>query len=138
MAVGFKIDFLFYQVGHGDFLHSFFSTISYHLEPEGWGTKYPNLLKKLYNGRLPWSDVPLALSELEEIQARLERFEPKDVVWDIDDLGKRPPWGDNISADITNLSNYFITSDGRDLFEVLRKALRDSISEKTDIEIASL
>lgn len=39
MAVGFKIDFLFYPVGHRDFLHSFFSTISYQLELDGWGTK---------------------------------------------------------------------------------------------------
>jgi hypothetical protein len=138
MAVGFKIDFLFYQVGHGDFLHAFFSTISYHLEPEGWGTKYPYLLKQLYNGRLAWSDVPNAIKELEEVRSRLEQFKPKDVVWDIEDLSKRPPWGDNISSDITNLSNYFVTSDGRDLFGVLLKALQDSLSEKTDIELASL
>ena len=138
MAVGFKIDFLFYQIGHGDFLHSFFSTISYHLESEGWGTKYPYLLKHLYNGRLAWSDVPNAKKELEEVRSRLEYFEPKDIVWDIDDLSKTPPWGDNISSDITNLSNYFLTSDGRDLFDVLLKALQDSLSEKTDIEITSL
>lgn len=138
MAVGFKIDFLFYQIGHGDFLHSFFSTISYHLEPDGWGTKYPYLLKHLYNGKLFWSDVPKAMKEVEEIRSRLEQFNPKDVVWDIEDLSKKPPWGDKISNDITNLSNYFVTSDGRDLFDVLLKALQDSLSEKTDIEIASL
>ena len=138
MAVGFKVEFLFYQVGHGDFLHSFFSTISYHLEPEGWGTKFPFLLKYLYNGKLVWSDVPKAINELEEVRSRLANFEPKDVVWDIEDLSKRPPWGNNISSDITNLSNYFVTSDGSDLFDVLLRALQDSLSEKTDIEIASL
>ena len=34
--------------------------------------------------------------------------------------------GTNISPDITDLSDYFVTSDGRDLFEVLLKALGES------------
>lgn len=138
MAVGFKVDFLIYQVGNGDFLHSFFSTISYHLEPDGWGTKFPYLVKHLYNGKLAWIEVPKAIKELEEIRLKLKSFSPNDVVWDIDDLSKRPPWGDNISSDITNLSNYFVTSDGRDLINVLLRALQDSLSEKTDIEVVSL
>lgn len=138
MAVGFKVDFLFYQVGHGAFLHSFFSTISYHLEPEGWGTRYPYLLQHLYNGRLAWSDAMNAIKELEEVRSKLAKFQPKEVVWGIEDLGKRPPWGDNISSDITNLSEYFLTSDGRNLFDVLTKALHDSLSEKTNIEVITL
>ncbi len=45
----------------------------------------------------------------------------------IDDLFKQPPWGKNISNDITNLSNYFVTSDGEDnsyrdmIFNALKK-----------------
>ncbi|MFR0955253.1 MAG: Imm70 family immunity protein [Roseburia inulinivorans] len=31
-AVGFKVKFYWYQIGHGDFLHSFFSTVAYNLE----------------------------------------------------------------------------------------------------------
>jgi hypothetical protein len=138
MAVGFRIDFLFYQVGHGDFLHSFFSTVSYHLEPNGWGTEYPYLLKQLYNGKLAWTNVPDVINELREIRSKLSKLKPNEVIWDFDDLNKRPPWGENISKDITDLSNYFVTSDGRDLFEVLFKALDDSVTEKTDIEIVSL
>ena len=56
MAVGFKVKFYWYQIGHGDFLHSFFSSVAYNLE----------------NG----------------------------------------DWGSDISKDITDLSNYFVTSDG--------------------------
>ncbi|WP_289891273.1 immunity 70 family protein [Virgibacillus pantothenticus] len=138
MAVGFRIDFLLYQIGHGDFLHSFFSTISFHLEPEGWGTKYPYLLKKLYQGKLSWKDAPKALEELNTIQKQLKHYGPDKVIWDIEDLSKQPPWKDNISSEITDLSNYFVTSDGRDLIEVLKRALRDSINEKIDLEIASL
>jgi len=137
MAVFFKVDSSLYTVGHGDFLHSFFSTISYRLEPNGWGTKYPYLIEKLYGGELAWVEVPEAINELNQIQEGLARFGPEEVIWDIEDLNKRPPWGDNISADITNLSNYFITSNGKDLFSVLLNALNESLSTRTDIEIVS-
>jgi 2,3-bisphosphoglycerate-dependent phosphoglycerate mutase len=137
LAVGFKIDFLCYQLGHGDFLHSFFSSTSYHLEPDGWGIKYPYLLTKLYQGKLRWEDAPKALEDVKNIQFLLKQYNPDQVIWDIDDLSKQPPWKDNISSEITNLSNYFVASDGRDLFEVLQMALQDSIDEKIDLEITS-
>lgn len=135
MSVGFKIDFLKYEVGHSDFLNSFFSTASYHLEPEGWGTRYPCLLNHLYRGRLSVADVPKAKIELEEVRSKLAQYRPTDIIWDIEDLGKKPPWGNNISADITNLSNYFVTSDGRDLFDVMFAAFNDAQDLKVDIII---
>lgn len=72
MGVGFKVKYYWFQVGHSDFLHSFFSTISYHLEPYGWGTKYPYLMKELYNGKLDDKYVMAAIMELEEIRERLK------------------------------------------------------------------
>lgn len=138
MAVGFKFDCFFYQVGHGDFLHSFFSTISYYLEPSGWGTIYPKLLNDLCYNKLNHSDIPLAIKETEEVRRRLQDFLPSQVIWDIDDLAAEPPWGDNISDDITNLSNYFITSDGQDLFDLLLEALNDAYEDKFDLVIVSI
>ena len=137
MAVGFEIDFLWYPIGSGDFLHAFFSTICHHLEKGKWGGKYPYLMNNLYQGKLGWKDVKQARKELEEIHQDLKYFPPSEVVWDIDDLTLSPPWGDNISPDITDLSNYFVTSDGRDLFEVLFEVFRESEQEKTDIEVTS-
>ena len=49
---------------------------------------------------------------------------PKDVVWDIDDLSKQPPWKDNISGDITDLSDYFVTSGGEDFITLFFPALK--------------
>lgn len=138
MATGFSVDFLWYPVGTDEFLHSFFSTISYHLEPGGWGSRFPYLMNHLYQGKLKWQDVPYAIKEAEEVRTLLEKFKPSEVVWDIDDLKKQPPWGDNISSDITSLSNYFVTSNGKDMFEVLFKALENSLSEETDVEIQTL
>ncbi len=43
--------------------------------------------------------------------------------------------GSSISSDITDLSNYFVTSDGRDLFEVILEALRESSDSGQDLRI---
>ena len=83
-------------------------------------------MNQLYQGTLQADAARPALRELEEVQRELKRFPPDAVVWDIEDLDAKPPWGDDISEDITDLSNYFVTSDGRDLFEVLREALEDA------------
>ncbi len=43
MATGFKADFLWYRLGTSDFVHSFFSTISFHLEKRRLGNKISTL-----------------------------------------------------------------------------------------------
>ena len=138
MAIGFKIDFLWYQVGTPDFLYAFFSTISYNLEGNKWGSKYPILMNELYQGKLKWENASKAVEELKLIREKLKKFSAEYVVWDIEDMSKQPPWGKNISTDITDLSNYFITSDGRDLISVILMALNDSIYEKKDVEIINI
>ncbi|EIT87446.1 hypothetical protein A374_00200 [Fictibacillus macauensis ZFHKF-1] len=138
MAVGFKVKHYWYQVGHGDFLHSFFSTISYHLEQNGWGTEYPFILNELYNGKLNYKNIDRAITELELIKKKLQKYNPSQVIWDIEDLSKRPPWGNNISKDISNLSDYFITSEGEDLIDTLMKAFKKGLKTNSDVFIETL
>jgi hypothetical protein len=38
------------EIGSAGFLHSFFSTISHLLEPEGWSNRFPLLMNRLYAG----------------------------------------------------------------------------------------
>jgi hypothetical protein len=114
-----------WPLGSGDFVHAFFSTVTYHLEPGGWGSRFPALMNGLYAGELEAGRAQEALRELDEIRAGLRRHAPVEVVWDIEDPTKRPPWGDDISGDITDLGNYFVTDDGRDLLDVLAEALHD-------------
>ena len=79
-----------------------------------------------------------AKRELEDIQRRLKAFSPAEVVWNAEDLTKLPPWGENISKDISDLSNYFVTSNGEDLITVMLDALKTAKKEKVDVEILSL
>jgi hypothetical protein len=87
-------------------------------------------MTRLYKGQVDAGEAEAALREVDLIQHGLEAFPPSDVVWDFRDRSARPPWGDRISPHITSLANYFVTSDGKDLFDVLRTALREAVTKK--------
>ncbi len=95
-------------------------------------------MKGLYSGKLSLENIPKTIEEAREIHEKLKLFSPSEVVWDIEDLSKQPPWGDNISTDITDLSNYFYTSGGRDMFEMLFKACNEALELEVDLEIVTL
>lgn len=135
---GLQVGLFWYEIGSPDFFHSFFSTIAFNLENKEWGSKYPLIQKDLFGGKLSNSQIEKAKNELITIQKKLKKYPPNSIVWDIDDLSKTPPWGNAISDDITNLSNYFVSSNGEDLFEVLFEALNTAIEEQEDITIKTL
>lgn len=138
MAVGFNVGFFWFQIGSGDFLHCFFSTVAVNLEESSWGSKFPMIMNKLYQGSLEYENVNKALEELNTIEEELKKITPDKVIWDIDDMTKMPPWGKNISKDITDLSNYFVTSDGEDFLMLFKHALEKSLELRLPIEIESL
>ena len=138
MAVGFKVEFYWYQIGHGDFLHSFFSTVAYNLEDGNWGSCFPILMNELYQGKIKCEEIDNAIEELNVIRKELQVLSPDKVIWDIEDLSKQPPWGSDISKDITDLSNYFVTSDGNDFLSVFMHALEKAKEMNTEIEIKSI
>lgn len=123
MTVGFRVGNIIDEIGTSDFLHAFFSTISHHLEQGGWGTQYPELMNDLYQGDLAACDAIKALSDIKSIREKLRAISPNEVVWDCSNLSVKPPWGNIISPDITDLSNYFVSSSGRDVFEITIECL---------------
>ena len=135
MAVGFKVKFYWYQIGHGDLLHQFFSSVAYHLENGDWGSRFPVIMNELYQGKIKREDMDNAIEELNVIRKELQAFSPDKVIWDIEDLSKQPPWGSDISKDITDLSNYFVTSDGNDFLSVFLHALEKAKEIDSEIEI---
>ncbi|WP_440110927.1 Imm70 family immunity protein [Acidovorax sp. BL-A-41-H1] len=132
MAVGVRVGSITDELGASSFVHSSFSTISAHCEPSGWGSRFPHMMNELYRGRLPHANALLALGELHAARAILINLPPASVVWDIDNRLSRPPWGDNIASHITNLSNYFVSSTGRDVFGIFEEALAASAEERRD------
>ena len=135
MAVGIRVGTISDEIGAPSFLHAFFSTISAHCEPKGWGTRFPYLMKELYRGHLPAAHASAALAELRDAKAALSKLPPSAVVWDFENRTARPPWGDRIAPEITDLGNYFVSSTGRDVFKLLEEALSAAAEEKTDAVI---
>jgi len=41
MSVGFRSGAIWDEIGDSEFIHAFFSTISFRLESNNWGSKYP-------------------------------------------------------------------------------------------------
>jgi hypothetical protein len=123
VAVGIKLGQITDEIGSPSFFAAFFSTICGNLEPRGWGSRFPLLMNRLYQGELNQSQAANALTELQTIRAELADIPPAAVIWDIEDRSQQPPWGSEISEDITDLSNYFVTSTGRDLIGVLEEVL---------------
>lgn len=115
----------------------FFSTVAYNLEGGNWGARFPVIMNELYQGKLANANVSNAKVELNTIENELKNLSPDKVIWDIEDLTKQPPWGTKISNQITDLSNYFITSDGRDFLAIFHKTLDAAIEIKKDIIISS-
>jgi len=82
-------------------------------------------MNKLYQGEIGQPDAEQALRELDRASEQLRQLPPDRVVWDVEDRTKLPPWGSNISSDISDLSNYFVTSTGRDLISLIREVLEE-------------
>lgn len=93
------------------------------MEKGKWGIRFPVIMNELYQEEIGVEKIDQALEELRTIKEELQKFTPDKVVWDIEDLSKQPPWGDHISSDITDLSNYFVTSEGSDLLSICFQAL---------------
>jgi 2,3-bisphosphoglycerate-dependent phosphoglycerate mutase len=115
-----------FEIGAPSFFKAWFSTISVRLEAGNWGSRFPTIMHDLYGGSVPHQRAETATKELESIRREFAELSTDLVVWDFEDREARPPWGDRISDHITSLANYFVTSDGRDLFDVVRRALAES------------
>ena len=95
-------------------------------------------MNELYQGEMKVEHVQNAIDELDMIMDELKQLPPSAVVWDFEDKEKTPPWGDNISDDITDLSNYFVTGDGSDFLTIFHHALEKSIEMREPITIRSI
>lgn len=134
----FTVKYYMYTIGTADFLHAFFSTVCGRLENDKWGSRFPYLMNELYQGVLSVKHLAAGTEELSQIKQELAQFAPDQVIWDIDDRSLTPPWGDNISDNITDLSNYFVTSEGEDFLTVFAVALDKAQKRNAPLKIQSL
>ncbi len=125
-----------FEIGTASLLKAWFSTIYVRLEQEEWGALFPTIMGDLYAGSVPHGRAELALEELRSVREALAALPPDRVVWDFENREAVPPWGDRISERIRTLGEYFVSSDGKDLFDVLEDALGEAATIKQDVVIS--
>lgn len=120
------------DVGSASFLFCFYSTLVTHIP--NFDKKLPNLFRLLQEGHLTADSCSQAAKELNTARDLLSNLPPDNVVWDMAQPEKQPPWGSNIAASITSLGNYFVTANGEDLvFEILTLL---QVAEKNNVGVA--
>lgn len=135
MGVDLHVGNRSFVIGSSSFFFAFFSTIVVRLENNRWASRFPIVMNSLYSGTLSWQHAKAAVAELQQIREELKQYPPTQVVWDCENPAKPSPWGNDISNEIMSLSDYFVTSDGKDLFEVLFTGLNTADKKKCDATI---
>ena len=135
MALALHVGPESFEVGTPSFLRSFFSTVFVRLEGSSWGSRFPTIMGQFYSGRLDSRQSAIALAELQGIRQEFEALRVADIVWDHERAQGSPPWGSNISPDIHNLADYFVTSSGKPFLDVLETALKQAQTHPGGISI---
>ena len=102
------------RIGYGDFVYSFFSTISYHLEGiNHWGEKLPRLMLDLCDhGIVAHEDLDELKEELHFAYSRLESLPFSSIIYDIQNIDKPLPMDLFPLEHINKLSEFWITPRG--------------------------
>lgn len=122
-----------WTVGDDAFLHSFFSTVAYQVERDGWGSRVPTLTIDLYGGRLPAERLEAALAELALVRPKLEQLPPTARVFAYEDPNKPSPWP--VPPGAATLAACFLTANGDNLLDILQEALEAACEAGADVEI---
>jgi 2,3-bisphosphoglycerate-dependent phosphoglycerate mutase len=109
------------ELAASDIVQALFGTISYRLEPEGRGSRFPVVILGLYGGRLMPEEMLAALAELDVIANDLKALPQDRAVRSLKEL--KPFRAGNGSAN--SLYEYFLALDGTPLVA----ALRDKIEQ---------
>lgn len=111
------------EIASGVVLEAFAATVTYRLEPNGQGTRFPLVLDHLLAGRLEPAHADAALAELGAIEAELRSVPARSVVYSLADLSRRDDPRALVNRAAADACGYFVAEDGRPLVEVLREGV---------------
>ena len=125
------------EFGDSDLLHSFFSSICYHLESSNWGSEYEYMLKKFYYDKLNAEEIQYAINEVINIRLKFKELSPLNIIWDIEDTSKKPPNSYLLKIKAVDLSECFISKRGKNIFDILLETFEFCNRKKFSIKIQS-
>jgi TPR repeat protein len=114
-----------YDLGPSPVADGFFSSLSYRLEPNGRGTRFP-LIMGIYAGSMKPSAADAASRELQDAERELSALAPDRAVWSLSDLRRRDDSRLPVNHAAHNLCDYFVAADGRPVLAALRDAIHAS------------
>lgn len=118
-------------------MRALFATISYRLEPNGWGTRFPAVLNHLHEGSLDAAHAEQALTELGQIEAELRSLPPARVVWSLNDLRVRNDSKQPVNHKAKSVYDYFVGRDGTPVINKLREIALACCSQAATVKVDS-
>ena len=137
VTVAFKQENIITEIGPGGLLYSLFSTIAFHLESGKWGSVFPLIMNELYSGKLEEANAQKALVEANAIKEGLSKLGPEQVIWDIENLSEKAPWGDEVGDHVKNVAMFYITVNGLNLVDELVENIESICQHGGTLEIIS-
>lgn len=105
LPVGINVNGLLTEIGSSELLEAFFATVGGRLEPEGWGSRFPELMEEFYEGRLASEQAPAVLGHLEQIAEELRQLPPGQAIFDHEFQDAPEPA--DVRGDAESLYDYF-------------------------------
>lgn len=122
------------RIGCGEFVYSFFSTVSYHLEGRGnWGKRFPRLLLDLCDGGLVKNEnIDELEDELKIIYNEFQKMPLSDAIYDLEDLSKPMPKDllPNADENVTNLAQLWVTPMGDKVYLKVFSEMIDTVKDR--------
>lgn len=126
----------FTRYGIEEKLWPFFSTISLNLEPNGWGTRYPVLLKCLCDkGVVEYRQLKILLAELVNIKKKFTKLKIKDIYLDFDNPKAKPTCKDEKEYEEPLLKFFYFTNKEENILFSLIFAAIGALNIDADLTI---
>ena len=105
-------------------VQALFATISYRLEPQGRGTRFPIVMNRLYAGGLKPPEMLAAAAELDVIARELQTVAVDRAIASLDTLRPFRAGAPHVDERAADLFHYFLARDGRPLVTALRAEIQ--------------
>ena len=104
-----------------------FATISYRLEPQGRGSRFPFVMNRLYSGVLDPPELPAALAELGLIVGELRKLPANQAISSLARMVPfRPQPGDQVNPRAASVFDLLIGPGGEPLISTIQSAVGES------------
>lgn len=115
---------------------AFFDNICFHLENGKWGSRFPVIMKCLYNGEVKFEELEAFQIELDIIKTEFLKIDVKKIIWDIENLDVKCPYLDNMGEEIKTIADFWKTSYlSEDMFDFFAKTIIKAKEDSSNIEV---